>query len=153
MPSIRQLIAQAPMFEGLASEQLEFIAAGAEEVTVAAGTLLLTQGEAAERCFVICEGVVALEIESPGSGAVRLLTLHEADVLGWSWLFTPYRWEADGRAVTDCRLISIDGVRLRERCESDHGLGYAIATRVGADAMLRAKESWYQILDLTVRDA
>jgi CRP/FNR family cyclic AMP-dependent transcriptional regulator len=153
MPIIYESIAKAPIFQGLDSEQLAFIAVGAEELTVAAGTLVLTQGEAAERFFLICDGSVALEIESPGSGAVRVLTFHEADVVGWSWLFAPYRWEPDGRAVTECRLITIDGVRLRERFEIDHRLGYAVAARFGADALLRARDGWYQILDLTVRDA
>jgi CRP/FNR family transcriptional regulator, cyclic AMP receptor protein len=153
MPSSYQSIAGAPVFEGLAPEQLEFIADGAEEQTVTAGTFLLRRGEAAERFFLICEGRVALEVESPGSGAVQLLTLQPTDVVGWSWLFAPYRWEVDGRAVTDCRLIAIDGVRLRERFEIDSRLGYAVAVRFGADALLRAKDGWYQILDLTVRDA
>ena len=152
MPNIYESIAKAPVFEGLDPKQLEFIAAGAQEETVTAGTLVLTQGETAERCFLICDGSIALEIESPGSGAVRILTLHEGDVVGWSWLFAPYRWEADGRAVTDCRLIAIDGVRLRERFEIDNRLGYAVAARFCADALLRAKDSWYQILDLTVRN-
>jgi CRP/FNR family cyclic AMP-dependent transcriptional regulator len=152
MPSIYESIAMAPILEGLSSEQLEYIAAGADELTVAAGTLVLAQGEAAERFFLIRDGSMVLELESPGSGAVRLLTLHEGDVVGWSWLFAPYLWETDGRAVTDCRLIAIDGVRLRERFEADPRLGYAVASRFGADALMRAKDSWYQILNLTVRD-
>jgi hypothetical protein len=78
MPTIYESIAKAPIVQGLDSEQLAFIAVGAEELTVAAGTLVLTQGEAAERFFLICDGSVALEIESPGSGAVRFLTFHEA---------------------------------------------------------------------------
>jgi CRP-like cAMP-binding protein len=153
MPSVYESIAAAPIFEGLESEQLEFIAGGAEEVTVTAGSLVLTQGETAERFFLIRDGVVVLEVDSPGSGAVRLLTLHEGDVVGWSWLFAPYRWEADGRAVTDCRLIAIDGVRIRERFDADPRLAYAVAARFGADALQRARDSWYQIIDLTVRDA
>jgi CRP/FNR family transcriptional regulator, cyclic AMP receptor protein len=153
VPSVYEAIASAPIFEGLDSTQLEFIADGAEEQTVTAGTLVLTRGETAERFFVIREGCVALEIESPGTGAVRLLTLHETDVAGWSWMFAPYRWEVDGRAVTDCRLIAIDGVRLRHQCAIDSRLGYAVAVRFAADALRRAKDGWYQILDLTVRDA
>jgi CRP/FNR family transcriptional regulator, cyclic AMP receptor protein len=153
MASAYESLAQAPIFEGLDAEQLGFIAAGAEELTVTAGTLVLTQGEAAERFFLIRDGVVALEIDAPGPGAVRLLTLHEADVVGWSWLYAPYRWEADGRAVTDCRLIAIDGVRIRERFDGDPRLAHAVTARFGADALQRARDSWYQIIDLTVRDA
>jgi CRP/FNR family transcriptional regulator, cyclic AMP receptor protein len=153
MFSIYESIAKAPIFEGLEEGQLESIAAGAEELRVPAGTLVFSCGEAAGRFFLVGKGTVALEVESPGSGAVRVLTLHESDVVGWSWLFTPYRWEVDARAVTDCHLIAVNGVGLREECEVDRRLGYEIATRFGADALQRMKDSWYQILDLTVGDA
>jgi CRP/FNR family transcriptional regulator, cyclic AMP receptor protein len=153
MASVYDSIAAAPVFESMAPEHLRLIAAGAKELNVPAGMLVLERGEPAERFFVICDGIVALEIDSPGEGAVRLLTLHDGDAVGWSWLFAPYRWEADGRAITDCRLIAVDGVRLRERFEADPRLAYAIAARFGADALQRARDSWYQIIDLTVRDA
>ena len=122
-------------------------------VALAATRFVLTQGEPAERFFIVREGSVALEIEAPGPGAARLVTLHEDDVVGWSWLFAPHRWQADGRAITECRLIAIDGVRLRQRFETDPAFGYAVAARFGADALMRARDSWYQIVDLTVRDA
>jgi CRP-like cAMP-binding protein len=153
MPSIYESIAKAPIFEGLQPDQIESVAAGAQELMVPAGKLVIGRGEAAEHFFLVGEGTIALEVESPGSGAVRVLTLHESDVVGWSWLFTPYRWEVDARTVTDCQLIALDGIRLREQCDADRRLGYEIATRFGADALRRMKDSWYQIIDLTVRDA
>jgi CRP/FNR family transcriptional regulator, cyclic AMP receptor protein len=153
MPSIYESIAKAPIFEGLEDGQLESMASGAEALGVPAGNLVISRGEAAERFFLVGEGTIAMEVESPGSGAVRVLTLHESDVFGWSWLFSPYRWEVDARAVTDCHLIAVDGVRLREQCDADRLFGYEIATRFGADALQRMKDSWYQILELTVRDA
>jgi CRP/FNR family transcriptional regulator, cyclic AMP receptor protein len=153
MSTIYETIAKTPVFEGLDPTHLKFIAAGAEEVTVPAGTLVLMRGEAAERFFVISEGTIALEIASPGHGAVRVLTLHEPELVGWSWLFDPYRWQVDGRAVTDCRLIAIDAPGLREQCNLDPRFGFEIASRLGSDVLVRTGDSWQQILNLTVRDA
>jgi CRP-like cAMP-binding protein len=153
MPSIYESIAKAPIFEGLEEGQLVSVAADAEELRVPAGKLVISRGEAAERFYLVGQGTIALEVESPGSGTIRVLTLHESDVVGWSWLFTPYRWEVDARTVTACDLIAVNGVRLREQCDADRRLGYEIATRFGADALQRMKDSWYQIIDLTVRDA
>jgi CRP/FNR family cyclic AMP-dependent transcriptional regulator len=82
---------------------------------------------------------------------VRLLTLDQPDVVGWSWLFAPDRWILDVRAVTDCRLIAVDGARLRGECEADHDLGYELVTRFGADAVAMMKDTWYQLINLTVR--
>jgi hypothetical protein len=47
MSNVYEWVAAAPIFEGLDRELLEFIAAGAEEVTVSPGTLVLAHGELA----------------------------------------------------------------------------------------------------------
>jgi CRP/FNR family cyclic AMP-dependent transcriptional regulator len=151
MPSIHEFIAQAPIFEGLDSAQLDVIAACAESQSVAARTLVSRQGEAADHFFLMVDGTIALQVESPGSGPVRLLTLAQPEVVGWAWLFAPYRWQLDVRAITDCDLIVVDGSRLREQCEADHDFGYALVTRFGADAVIRMKDAWYQLINLTVR--
>jgi CRP/FNR family cyclic AMP-dependent transcriptional regulator len=150
MPGIYEFVAKAPIFEGLDSAQLELIAACAEHKRVPAGTLVSRQGEAADRFFIIGEGTIALQVESPGSGPVQLLTLDQPEVVGWSWLFAPYRWLLDVRAVTDCHLITVDGIRLRGECDADHDLGYELVTRFGADAVVMTKDTWYQLINLTV---
>ncbi len=153
MAPIREALAQSHVFNGMSPEHLDSVAVGAVEHSVAAGHLLLTEGTVADRCFVICDGSAAMELSSPEHPPVRFLTLYAGEVIGWSWLFPPYTWAADVRATTDCRLISIDAARLRTELEGDPHLGFALALRFGTDALLRAKESWYQIVDLTVRDA
>ena len=45
-------------------------------------------------------GDVALEIVVPGRGPHVVETLHTGEVLGWSWLFPPYRWTFDAQALT-----------------------------------------------------
>jgi CRP/FNR family transcriptional regulator, cyclic AMP receptor protein len=151
MPGIYEFVAKAPIFKGLDSAQLELIAACAGDERVPAGTLVGRQGEAADRFFIIGEGTIALQVESPGSGPVRLLTLDQPEVVGWSWLFAPYRWMLDVRAVTDCHLITVDGIRLRGECDADHDLGYELVTRFGAAAVVMTKDTWYQLINLTVR--
>jgi CRP/FNR family cyclic AMP-dependent transcriptional regulator len=47
-------------------------------------------------------------------------------VLGWSWLFPPYRWSFDARAVQDVRAIRVDGACLRGKCDEDPAMGYAL---------------------------
>ena len=41
------------------------------------------------------------------------MTLHDEDVLGWSWLFPPYRWHLDARALAPVRALGFDGACLR----------------------------------------
>jgi CRP/FNR family transcriptional regulator, cyclic AMP receptor protein len=148
MRTIDQLIAEAPTFAGLAPEHLELIAGCAWNEHVAAGTRLLREGDPAERFYLIRHGVVALEIEAPGSGPLVIQTLHEGEVVGWSWLFAPYRWGMDGRAVDSCSLVTFDGACLRGKCDADHELGYQLILRFAATVIDRLQTTRLQLIDV-----
>ena len=53
-------------------------------------------------------------------------------MLGWSWLFPPYRWHFDARALSAVRATAFDGACLREKCDADPAL------RLRPDGPLRA---------------
>ena len=84
----------------------------------------MREGEPADAFYVIREGAVALETDVPGRGAVTLETLHDGDLLGWSWLVPPYRTAFDARALGTTHAIAFDGACLRGKCEADPALGY-----------------------------
>jgi CRP/FNR family transcriptional regulator, cyclic AMP receptor protein len=148
MRMIDELIAASPTFAGLEPAHLELIAGCGRNEHVAAGELLMREGEAADRFFLIRRGVVALEVDAPGRGAMQIQTLHEGEVVGWSWLFAPFRWREDGRAVESCRLVSFDGTCLRGKCEADHELGYQLMKRFAATVIDRLQETRFQLLDV-----
>ena len=100
MKTIEGEIAETPTFAGLEPSQFEFIAGCARNEHVNAGAMLMREGEPADRFFLIRRGAVALEIAAP-NGRLVIMTLHDGEVVGWSWLFAPYRWAMDGRAVED----------------------------------------------------
>ena len=148
MQTIEQLIAHVPVFDGLEPEQLELIAGCARNEHVETGTVLLREGEPADRFFLIRRGVVALEVHAPGRGALRIETLDDGDVVGWSWLFAPYRWQMDGRAITPASLVAFDGACLRGKCEADHELGYQLMRRFAANVIDRLQATRLQLLDV-----
>ena len=148
MRTIDELIAQAPVFAGLEQAQLELIAGCARNVHANADTLLLREGDQADTFFLIRRGVVALEVHAPGRGSLRIETLDAGDVVGWSWLFAPYRWQMDGRAVEPCELVAFDGACLRGKCEADHELGYQLMSRFVANIIDRLQATRLQLLDV-----
>jgi CRP/FNR family cyclic AMP-dependent transcriptional regulator len=148
MRTIDQLIAEAPTFEGLAAEHLEIIAGCAWNRHVEAGTLLLREGDPAEQFFLIRHGTVAIEVHAPGREPLVIETLHDGDVVGWSWLFAPHRWAMDGRTVEACSLVTFDGACLRGKCEADHELGYQLMTRFAAQVIDRLQTTRLQLLDV-----
>jgi CRP/FNR family transcriptional regulator, cyclic AMP receptor protein len=146
--TIDELITESPTFAGLDPPQLELIAGCARNEHVEAGTLLLREGEPADTFFLIRRGVVALEVHAPGRNALQIETLGPSEVVGWSWLFPPYRWQMDGRAVEACSLVVFDGACLRGKCEEDHDLGYELMKRFAANVVDRLQATRLQLLDV-----
>ncbi|HMD51702.1 MAG TPA: cyclic nucleotide-binding domain-containing protein [Solirubrobacteraceae bacterium] len=148
MRRLEDLIAASPLFDGLSKAQLELIAGCGVNSRYGAGAELFREGTPAESFFLIREGVVALEVEAPGRGRLVIETLQRGEVVGWSWLFEPYRWQFDARAREPTRVVRFDGVCLREKCESDHELGYQLMRRFAASLIERLQATRMQLLDV-----
>jgi CRP/FNR family transcriptional regulator, cyclic AMP receptor protein len=147
MRTIDELIGESPTFAGLDPAALELIAGCARNVHVDAGTILLREGEPANDFYLIRHGSVALELDAPG-GPLVIQTLTEGEVLGWSWLFAPHRWQMDGRAIEPCSLVKFDGACLRGKCDEDHELGYQLMMRFAAKVIDRLQATRFQLVDV-----
>jgi len=52
------------------------------------------------------------------------------ELLGWSWLFPPYKWAFGAVAATAVEAFEFDAPPVRERCAADPGLGYELNQRI-----------------------
>jgi CRP/FNR family transcriptional regulator, cyclic AMP receptor protein len=150
--SIEDLLRETPLFSGLAPAHLETIAGCAATAHFEEGEYVFREGGAADTFYVIRGGTVALETHVPGRGPARLVTLHEGDVLGWSWLFPPFRWHLDARALQSVRALAFDGACLRRKSEDDHDLGYELMRRFAEVIVSRLQATRLQLLDVYKHD-
>jgi CRP/FNR family transcriptional regulator, cyclic AMP receptor protein len=148
MKEMDTLIAEVPAFEGMQPAHLELIAGCATNARAAAGGYLFRAGDQADAFYAIRHGAVALELHVPAREAVTLETLHDGDLVGWSWLFAPHRWEFDGRVQSDTALISFDGACLRGKCDTDHELGYELMNRFAQVIISRLQATRLRLLDV-----
>jgi len=126
-------LAEQPFFKGLPEHHLKMLIENAMEEEFSADELIFREGDPADRFYLICRGMVALESRTHTKCEPFLVeTIGGYSMLGWSWLFPPYHWHFDARAVTDVKAIYFDGTHLREQCETDHHLGYELTKRAGA---------------------
>jgi len=142
------LLAAQPFLKGFSKSQLEVLANNAMLVEFPAGKMIFNEGLAANRFYILLEGEVALEITAKKKGAKPDLiqTMKAGDVLGWSWLFPPYQWNFDARAVKPTKAIIFFATTLRELCESDHALGYEWMKRVTKVVIKRLQATRLQLL-------
>ena len=75
-------------------------------------------------------------------------TIEAGEVIGWSWLFPPYRWHFDARALTQVRATAFDGACLRGKCEEDSGLGYDLMSRFAQILIERLQWTRLRLLDV-----
>jgi CRP-like cAMP-binding protein len=148
MESLKPLLAEHPFFRGLDESALGLIVGCAANVRFEPGTFIAREGQEANRFYLVRDGTVALEIFSPQRGPIVIQTLEAGDILGWSWLVSPYHWHFDARAVTLTRVIALDGKCLRGKCEEDHHLGYLLLKRFAPIIEQRLEATRLQLLDM-----
>lgn len=148
MQTLKALLSVHPFFHGLGARHMELIIGCATNVHFPADHYLFHEGEQASHFYVIREGKVALETVAVPHGPVVIETIEAGEVLGWSWLFPPYRWHFNARAIEPIRAIMLDGVCLREKGEIDHDLGYELVKRIAHILMQRLQATRLQLLDV-----
>lgn len=137
-----------PFFHGMSEAHIDLLAGCARNVRFEPGEFLIHQGREAEVFFVIREGRVSIEIPAQVGGAIVVRTLKEGDVLGWSWLFPPYRWHFDARSTAPVSALALDGKCLRGKCDNNHEFGYEVMKRFAGMVVGRLEATTIQLLDL-----
>lgn len=148
METIEDLLADHAFFKNLEPRYRKLIAGCGSNVHFKSGQYLLREGEEANLFFAVRQGKVSVEIFVPHQGSVAIETVGEGEILGWSWLFPPYRWKFDARAVESVRATSFDGACLRKKCDADSALGYALMKRFAGLVSQRLDAARLQLLDL-----
>jgi CRP-like cAMP-binding protein len=148
MHTLDELIAEAPVFAGLPPDDLALIAGCARNVVFEEDGQLFREGEQADTFYLVRHGRVALELHAPDRGGLVIETIEPGEVVGWSWLFEPYRWHFDARATTQLRAVAFDGACLRGKCEEDKELGYELMKRFGHVMIDRLQHARVRLLDV-----
>ena len=123
-------LASHPFLHGMSSDHLAVLAGAATDVTFPARHRLFEDGGSASRFWLIRSGGVALDLHVPGKGRMKIDTIGMGELLGWSWLFPPYRWAFGAVAAGPVEAFEFDGRAVRACCESDPALGYELTRRL-----------------------
>ena len=148
MKTLDRVVLEAPVFADLDARYAEQLAGCSQTVGFEANEMLFREGEPADVFYVIRRGRVALELFVPPRGPLTIETVDAGEAVGWSWLFPPYTWHFDARAVTPIRAVAVDGACLRGKCDVDAALGYELMQRFSAVLLERLNATRIQLADL-----
>ena len=123
-------LAAHPFLHGMSHGHLAVLADAASDVTFPAKHRLFEDDHGATRFWLIQSGHVTLDLHVPGRGRMNIESIGMGELLGWSWLFPPYRWAFGATAVTAVEAFEFDAPDVRECCSADPELGYELNQRV-----------------------
>jgi CRP-like cAMP-binding protein len=141
-------LSQHPFFDSLNRTQLSLLADCALTARFAAGEIIFTEGEKADRFYLIEQGEVVLESVTDQGEPLVVDTIGHGDLLGWSWMMPPYVWHFTARAVEPTVAIRFAGDLLRQYCIRDHSLGFELHKRMSAVMMKRLQAARRKMLAL-----
>ena len=102
----------------------------AREVSFPEDARIFEAGGTADRFWVIRSGAVSLDQQVTSQQRVTVAGLGSGDLLGWSWLFPPHRWDFGAVAFSPVRAYEFDAAEVLGLCEEDPQLGLILVRSV-----------------------
>ena len=127
---ILKQIAAHPFLAGMSAHHLELLARYAKQKQFKANEVIFRAGEPAHGFYLVQTGKIALEGSVMEHGPIATDTVHAGEPLGWSWLFPPYRWHFDARAMEPTTTIFFHGDMLRQHYNEDITLAHDLSKRI-----------------------
>ncbi|MEX0915923.1 MAG: Crp/Fnr family transcriptional regulator [Wenzhouxiangellaceae bacterium] len=127
--NIKQVLSDAPVFNGMSAEHIERLAAHATEKTVENNVCLFRGGDPVRHFYLLIDGEISIEVPALTGPTLQVQRLKSVRVLGWSWLLPPFKWSFNARAETDSKVLEFDGEAVLKECESDPEFGYEVIKR------------------------
>lgn len=151
MEDLSNILKSHPFLKDFEDNYLKQIVGCASNVVFRENELIFRQGDEAAKFYLIRTGKVALEINGREKGNIRILTIGPGQIVGWSWIVSPYKWHFDAYAMEEVRAIALDGECLRKKGEDDPKLGYEMLKRFSHILEQRLNATRMQLLDVYKR--
>ena len=132
MKSIENYLSAHSFFSGLEDDFMKFLSNSAKELRIKKGEVLFQQGKHADKFYLLRSGQVSVQVPALVGPTLELQVLGEGQILGWSWLIPPYRWNFQALALEDSTLLEFDSSDILARCEEDPIFGYELLKRFAA---------------------
>lgn len=120
-----QILSRASFFLRLTPGQLDLVAANCSVQEFPATSQIYSLGDSAKYFYVLVEGMVRFNLTLGNRQTSVGEILRRGEVFGWAALIEgAQRRAATASCITPCVVLALEGNRLIEAMERDHGLGY-----------------------------
>ena len=137
-----QALKKFSLFNGLDDSELAKISEICHEQNQAAGTIFFTQGENATDVHLCHSGKVdiILQLYEPWGVEVKVHTIMEGEVFGWSALLEPHAYTSSAKCAGMVEEVYIKGSDLLGLFEQNLHMGYVVMRNLSAIISSRLME-------------
>jgi CRP/FNR family cyclic AMP-dependent transcriptional regulator len=121
-----------PLFASFEDRDLKKIAMLGEVVDIPKDIHLFDEGKTADAFYIILEGQVMITVAlgSKTMERVGVTRLGKGELLGWSALVEPYRYQLGALTLTSCKLAKFRGAELCELMTHHPDIGCILMSRI-----------------------
>ena len=146
--AIKTILREQSFWDDIPEPSLDALAALASVTSFPAGSTIFREGAENKFLYILHRGHVGLDMNVPGRGRVRILSVGPGEMLAWSALLGDGQMIATATALEDTRVISVAAARLAELSNTNHEFGYQLMDRVAGSLAKRLVATRLQLLDL-----
>jgi CRP-like cAMP-binding protein len=145
--ALQALLRKHPFVEAFEPAHVDKLAQLARPCAFERDQVVFHEGDECNDFFIILTGMIALEVEEPGS-TLRVQTLSAGDELGWSALLMASGKYFQARALEKSEALAFDGPTLLAECKRDPAFGFAFMYRLLGVVAARLQRTRLQVHDL-----
>ena len=145
--SITEYLSAHEFFSQFRDDDLKFLCECSSTREIKKGQILFLQGEHADKFYVVRSGLISIQMPAIMGPTLEIQTVDEDQVLGWSWLISPYRWNFQTKAEEDSELLQFDGVAILARCEQEPKFGYELLKKFAGLMSVRLNAARQKMMD------
>lgn len=113
-------------FSELDRHSKKFLSQAARSRSINECGILFEAGASADKFYLLKSGAISVQVPAVMGPCLEIQKLKAGQMLGWSWLIPPYRWNFQALALQDSDLLEFDGSLILAHCEEEPVFGYAL---------------------------
>ena len=145
--SITEYLSAHEFFSEFSDDSLKFLCECSSTREIKKGQILFLQGEHADKFYVVRSGRISIQMPAIMGPTLEIQTVDEDQVLGWSWLISPYKWNFQTKAEEDSELLQFDGTAILARCEQEPKFGYELLKKFAGLMSVRLNAARQKMMD------
>ena len=145
--SITEYLSAHEFFSEFSDDVLKFLCECSSTREIKKGQILFRQGENADKFYVVRSGRISIQMPAIMGPTLEIQAVDEDQVLGWSWLISPYQWNFQTKAEEDSELLQFDGVAILARCEQEPKFGYELLKKFAGLMSVRLNAARQKMMD------